>query len=36
MSGFNYVSIGKQGFVLVNVKPTVVSQLENIEVPDGE
>jgi hypothetical protein len=36
LSTFDYISAGKSGFVPVNVKPMMVSRLENIEVQDDE
>jgi hypothetical protein len=32
LSEFNYVSIGPHGFILINVKLTMVSRLENIRL----
>jgi hypothetical protein len=36
LSGLDYISVGKHGFMLVNVKPTVVGRLENIKFSDGQ
>jgi hypothetical protein len=36
LSKYDYVSVGKQGFVLVNVKPTLVTRLENMSLSNDE
>jgi hypothetical protein len=32
LSGYDYISIGQEGFVPVNIKPTAISRLESLEI----
>jgi hypothetical protein len=36
LSDYDYVSVGKGGFVLVNVKSTNINRLENIGLNNGQ
>jgi hypothetical protein len=32
LSSYDYISVGKDGFIPVNVKPMIVTRLENVSV----
>jgi hypothetical protein len=36
LSEFDYINVGKSGFVPINVKPVVVNQMENVGVCNDE
>jgi hypothetical protein len=36
LTDYDYISMGRDGFVLVNVKPMVVNRLENTSVINGK
>jgi hypothetical protein len=36
LSSYDYISVGKDGFILVNVKPMIMTRLENVSVCNGK
>jgi hypothetical protein len=36
LSSYDYISVGKDGFIPVNVKPMIVTRLENVSVCDSK